>query len=450
MNKLATCLFALTLGLSNLALTSCEDQPDKFELTGGKPEINYVRMPYLSQADSLISEANLKSIICLVGNNLTSIREMWFNDQKAQLNTSYITDHTMIVQVPEVIPSSVSDKIFMVTADGDTLDYAFHVIVPKPTVSSLSCEYVKAGESVTIYGNYFVDDPNVPLTVILPDKQKVTEFDSFTQSSITFKMPSCDVEGPITVSSIYGETKSAFHYLESRGLLFDFDTPWDGTTVLGNHGWHARDILCDETSISGNFVQLGNGSAKMSVDGGWDDANFSFEYWCGSWDTPQNITSGDGVALFNVADFSNWENMSLKFEMYIPSAYPWSSGAMQICFEGIDKVTYSGNPVEGFDKVAGANAYVFNGEDGVSGSWGRAMYRPWSVTGTYNTADRWETVTIPLTDFKFDRIGGITTSTFKSEKDFASLTMFVIGGGVDGTECTPVIKIDNIRVVPNK
>ena len=123
---------------------------------------------------------------------------------------------------------------------------------------------------------------------------------------------------------------------------------------------------------------------------------------------------------------------------------------MQICFEGIDKVTYSGNPVEGFDKVAGANAYVFNGEDGVSGSWGRAMYRPWSVTGTYNTADRWETVTIPLTDFKFDRVGGITTSTFKSEKDFASLTMFVIGGGVDGTECTPVIKIDNIRVVPNK
>lgn len=449
-NKFITCLFAILIVASNVVLTSCEDQPDKFELTGGKPEINYVRMPYLSQADSLITEANLKSIICLVGNNLTSIREMWFNDQKAQLNTSYITDHTLIVQVPEVIPSLVSDKIFMVTADGDTVDYAFHVIVPKPTVSSMSCEYAKAGEAVTIYGNNFVDDPNVPLTVTLPSGDKVTEFDSFTQSTITFKMPSCDVEGPIKVSSIYGESESSFHYLESRGLLFDFDTPWDNSNVLGNHGWHARDILSDETSLSGNFVQLGNGSAKMTESGDWDDSNFSFEYWCGSWDTPQNITSGDGVALFNVVDFSNWENMSLKFEMYIPSAYPWSAGAMQICFEGIDKVTLSGNPVDGFDNVAGANAWVFNGEDADFGAWGRAMYRPWATTGTYNTADRWETVTIPLTDFKFDRTGLITSSTFKSEKDFASLTFFVLGGGVNGTECTPIIKIDNIRVVPNK
>ena len=36
-------------------------------------------------------------------------------------------------------------------------------------------------------------------------------------------------------------------------------------------------------------MQLGNGTAIMSEDGGWDDSNFAFEYWCGSWDTPQNV-----------------------------------------------------------------------------------------------------------------------------------------------------------------
>lgn len=46
--------------------TSCEDQPDKFELTGGLPQVSYIRMPYLAQSDSLIVEASLKSIICLV------------------------------------------------------------------------------------------------------------------------------------------------------------------------------------------------------------------------------------------------------------------------------------------------------------------------------------------------------------------------------------------------
>ena len=28
--------------------TSCEDQPDKFELTGGLPQVSYIRMPLVS------------------------------------------------------------------------------------------------------------------------------------------------------------------------------------------------------------------------------------------------------------------------------------------------------------------------------------------------------------------------------------------------------------------
>ena len=81
--------------------------------------------------------------------------------------------------------------------------------------------------------------------------------------------------------------------------------------------------------------------------GGWDDSNFAFEYWCGSWDTPQNVTSGQGMALHNLVNFKDFANMSLKFEMCIPSSNPWSAGAMQICFEGYDKVTLSGNPIDG-------------------------------------------------------------------------------------------------------
>ena len=287
----------------------------------------------------------------------------------------------------------------------------------------------------------------MPLKVILPDGQELTEFTSFTQSTISFNMPECTTEGSIKVETIYGEATSAFHYLDTRGILFDFD----GKTGLGNHGWHNRDILSDETSIMGNFVQLGDGAAVMSEDGGWNDGAFSFEYWCGSWDTPQNITSGDGIALFNLVDFSDYENMSLKFEMNIPSSNPWSAGAMQVCFEGIDKVTLSGNAVTGYDKVAGANAWVFNGDGGEEfATWGRAMYRPWTTTGSYDTGGNWVTVTIPLSSFNVDRTGAVTSNTFKSAQDFGSLTIFVLGGGVNGTECTPIIKIDNIRVVPNK
>lgn len=423
-------------------LASCEDQPDKFEFGCGTPSISYVRMPYLSQRDSLITEASLGSVICLVGDNLTNVKSILFNDKKAALNTSYMTDHTIIVPVPDEIPSLVSDKIFMVTSSNDTVAYDFRIVVPAPAVSSMSFEYAKAGEEVTISGRYFIDDPNVPLVVTLPDGKTISGSDikSMTQTTITFNMPDCTTEGTIKVKTIYGETTSAFHYLDSRGLLFDFDTKG-----LTQQGWKAIAVKSDETSFDGQFGQFGTGSAKMNGTDVWDDANFFFQYWCGSWESPQNITSGTGIALNNYVDFSNWKNMALKFEMYIPTSNPWTGGALQICFLGVDKVTLSGNPIAGYSTVKGASWDMLTGEDN---GWGRAFYRPWFTTGTYDTGDKWETVTIPLTDLTYDVQGASATSTPSKPEDFASLMMQVLYGG--GTDCYPIIKVDNIRVVPNK
>lgn len=78
------------------------------------------------------------------------------------------------------------------------------------------------------------------------------------------------------------------------------------------------------------------------------------------------------------------------------------------------------------------------------------MYRPWTTTGSYDTGDKWVTVTIPLSSFNLDRTGASTSTVPNKASDFASLTMFVVAGGVNGTECKPIIRIDNIRVVPNK
>ena len=438
------CALALTTGF---AMTSCEDEPDKYEVADGVPTVRYIRSPYAASADSLITAATTGTTICLVGDNLRSIYELYFNDRQAILNNSYMTDHTVLVDVPQDIPTEVSNKIYMVTRSGETVEYDFSVTVPAPTLTAMSCEYAPAGSEVSITGNYFVDDPNVPLEVVFPGDVVVNEFTNISQNSISFIMPECTEEGAIDVTTIYGTTTSAFHYLDTRGMMFDFD----GMTGLGSHGWHNHEALSDETSITGNFVQLGDGSALMTADGGWDDSNFAFEYWSGSWDTPQNITSGDGMALFNLVDFTDYENMALKFEMYIPSSNPWSAGAMQIGFAGYDIVSYSGNPIDGYSTVAAPNAYMFNGEGANDeGNFGRALYRPWTTSGSYDTNDEWVTVTIPLTSFTYNREGGAATAVPNSPDDFASLTIFVVGGGVSGTECAPIFKIDNIRAVPNR
>ena len=446
-NKIFSSLLLASAVAFSFSLQSCKDQPDEFELTGGTPTIDYIRPAKASAKDSLLVQAYPQATICLVGSNLTSIKEMYFNDKKAILNTSFITDHTLIVQVPSDIPDLVTDKIYMTTDDGDKLTYDFHVVIPAPTVASMSCEYAVPGSIATIYGSYFVDDPNVPLTVTFPDGQVATIKDiNSSRSAITIEVPNCTTEGQITVKSIYGTTNSAFRYLDSRGMLFDFDTPNIATNVvLGNHGWHAQKIETDDTAISGNFLRLGDPSVTLDADGAWNDGNFSFEYWPGNWQDPENY-QGDGVRLTDLADFSDYSNMSYKFEMLVPKDNPWASGAMQIIVGGVEKITNGAAGVKDIDgkTLAGANNTYFNND-----VLPRGIYRPWEATGSFDTAGEWITVTIPISEFKYGFSGAAATGTLTAD-DFTSLTIFVVSGGITGTECNPVIKIDNIRAVPNK
>ncbi|MBQ2089379.1 MAG: hypothetical protein II472_04045, partial [Lachnospiraceae bacterium] len=81
-------------------MTSCKDQPDKYEVADGTPTVHYVRclsseIKNNNDAEGthyttgeLVEEASTQSTICLVGDNLRSVYEIYFNDQKAVLNTS--------------------------------------------------------------------------------------------------------------------------------------------------------------------------------------------------------------------------------------------------------------------------------------------------------------------------------------------------------------------------
>jgi len=446
-NKLSSLLLTALVAATSFSLQSCKDQPDEFELTDGVPTINYIRPASASASDSLLVQAYPQASICLVGSNLTSIQQMYFNDKKAILNTSFITDKTLIVQVPSDIPDVVSDKIYMITKGHDTLTYDFHVVIPAPVVSQMSCEYAKPGSVATIYGSYFIDDPNVPLEIVFPDGKtaEIKEVNE-SRSAMTFIVPECTTEGQVTVKTIYGTSKSSFRYLDSRGILFDFDTPNAVTgEVLGNHGWHNMVIETDETALSGNFLRLGDAAVTMDEDGSWNDGNFSFEYWPGNWQNPEDY-GGNGVRLTSLVDFSDYANMSYKFEMLIPKANPWAAGAMQVIVGGVDKISQGDAGVKDIDgnTLAGCNNTYFNNDE-----LPRGIYRPWEATGSYDTADEWITVTVPISEFKYGFSGGAATGSLNA-KDFSSLTIFVVSGGIKGKECNPVIKIDNIRAVPNK
>lgn len=433
-------LFGFAFLAAASGLTGCNDQPDKFEMTAGLPTIKYVRLTDPEKADSLLDQAYMETTICLVGDNLTSIHKMWFNDQPALLNTSLITDHTLIVDVPSKIPDEITNKIYIETRDGSNCEYDFTVLVPDPVITSLKNEWVKAGDEAVLFGRYFVDDPSYPVQITMPGNIAVPHdnITSFSENEIHFIVPmECDgISGQINLSTMYGRARSPFYFHDDRGILFDFDgkSPLDFTSNC----WHAKAPITDENSISGAYIQLGTGEATMD-DATWDDGNFFAEYWAGSWDFDYP-SYGPGMLLCDLVDFTNWQNMSLKFEMQVPSSNSWNAAAMQIIF------------------APGALIHIweaswdFFSSDNASLQAPRAMYRPWqtAANGDFNTDDEWITVTLPLSTFNYNYEGGSTANPITGPESFGSFQMCVIGGGITTEkECTPIIRVDNIRAVEN-
>lgn len=435
--------FVAALAMMGCFMTACEDQPDKYEIADGVPTLKYVRSPLPEEADSLLVGAYLGNTVCLVGDNLRSIYELYFNDQKATLNTSYMTDHTVLVDIPKNIPEEVTNKIYMITKSGEKVDFDFSVMVPAPVVSSMSCEYAPAGSEAVLYGDYFVDDPNVPLTISMPGDITVEgeQITSITKTAVKFIIvPEGAVQGNIRVKSIYGTGQSVFQYKDTRNILFDWDGKYEGALAAGN-SWNGDNekkgqILASVPSVDEKYMVMG----PATLSGGqWQTPG---EYLMMYWPDP-NATEGC-VPLYNLPQFKKMledykiEELALKFEVYVPTSNPWMAEGMQIRFTSLDEVSMSNQTQD----------YIWNDDEShEEGKAPRGVWVPWEETGSYDTNNQWVTVTLKMSEFN-KLVSGLASDTEFTQDRFAGLSIFLRGGGVDGKECEPIICIDNIRVVP--
>lgn len=434
--------FVAALAMMGCLMTACEDQPDKYEIADGVPTLKYVRSPLPEEADSLLVGAYLGNTVCLVGDNLRSIYELYFNDQKATLNTSYMTDHTILVDIPKNIPEEVTNKIYMITKSGEKVDFDFSVMVPAPVVSSMSCEYAPAGSEAVLYGDYFVDDPNVPLTISMPGDITVEgeQITSITKTAVKFIVPEGAVQGNIRVKSIYGTGQSVFQYKDTRNILFDWDGKYEGALAAGN-SWNGDNekkgqILASVPPVDEKYMVMG----PATLSGGqWQTPG---EYLMMYWPDP-NATEGC-VPLYNLPQFKKMledykiEELALKFEVYVPTSNPWMAEGMQIRFTSLDEVSMSNQTQD----------YIWNDDEShEEGKAPRGVWVPWEETGSYDTNNQWVTVTLKMSEFN-KLVSGLASDTEFTQDRFAGLSIFLRGGGVDGKECEPIICIDNIRVVP--
>lgn len=396
-----------------LSVGACDDDNDMEG--GGTPVVRYVRPCDVASSDSLLLGAYLGAKITIIGEDLAGVNKIYFNDQQASLNPNYVTDNAIIVSIPSSIPG-IKENLIKLYTNSDSCYYTFETEVPIPVVNSMICEYVKAGDVAHIEGLYFVNDEISPLTVTFTGGVQ-GEIESYDVNNIYVVVPEGAESGPVTVTSVYGSEESSLHFRDKRNIILDFDTTYpDGEY---HHGWHHGSGYSSNNGVNGQYLIF---SGEMNDDT-WDDTNFGYERWTYREDDPD---------FFNTSAIDKYE---MKFEVNIPEV--WSSSALQFIFTGAEEVWLNWQETSDGGNVS--NAYV------ADETYPRALWIPWVNNSSYTT-DGWITVTIPMADFKYNANG--EDAAIKGAGHYSGITLFVNGGGVTGTACTPIFHIDNVRVVP--
>ena len=60
-NRYTNWFFAAAVVVAGFSMAACEDEPDKYEVAGGKPTLKYVRVPDPAAADSLRPSSKARS-----------------------------------------------------------------------------------------------------------------------------------------------------------------------------------------------------------------------------------------------------------------------------------------------------------------------------------------------------------------------------------------------------
>jgi Surface glycan-binding protein B xyloglucan binding domain len=234
-NLLILFIMVLTAGL----FTACKKDDT------GTPRIKYVRITKPESSDSLLVGAGQGQLIAIMGENLENTVEVWFNDQKANLTPTYITNTSILVRVPNPIPVDISNKLKLVFKNGSVLLYDFVVEISAPDITSMDCEFVKDGDVATVRGDFFYE----PLTVSFTGGVN-GEIVSVTDQVIQVKVPAGVQPGPITIKTNFGQTKSDLWFRDNRNMLIT-DDPWSG--------WWGQNMVVDGSdplAINGNFSRI--------------------------------------------------------------------------------------------------------------------------------------------------------------------------------------------------
>lgn len=385
-------LLSLVILPSLYMFTSCEG--DKVD--DNVPVIKYIRVIDAEKSDSLVTTGYLGSTIAIMGEHLSNVKEVWFNDQQAKVNPLYVMSNNILVTIPSEIPKVFSDEIRLVTKTGKTTSYGFEIKIPAPALSTLKCEYVPDGDIAVIYGDYFIDP-----RVYFPGNIEA-DIVEFSKTEIHVIVPEGSIGGRITVQSDFGTTRSPFVFRDSElltpttKLFIDFE----------NTGWNNWNTgsFASENGITGQYLKL----AGKTGDWAWPVDAMQLYY--------------NNPVRKSIVSEGEIENLALRFEFY---SHEWHDTSLMFWFSNKEET----HDVDGDAPQAHWKPYLNNG-----------------VKSNYIT-DGWITVTIPLSDFKYDKEEKEDRS-INSLNELVDLHIIFFGPADDAYNAE--VWMDNFRIVKYK
>jgi hypothetical protein len=407
MNKLQSIICIFTLSV----LWACS----KDDGLSGPPSVRSVTLLDSARQDSAFTRALPGTLVLITGENLNDITEVSFNGLSVYFNPTYNTSTHLIITIPDEAPTEATDPdvpnlIHIKTTHGET-SYSFVVDIPPPSIFSISNENAMPGDSLIIYGSalWLIEK------IQFPGGREVTAVNSNPEGTRAgLIMPNLGSDtGRITIVAKYGSTLSdgPLNDHQSGDVVSNFtDAGETGELPRLNWAWWGADRKNDAALFPGtrgyylHCIFGGVGANDPAWWNGGRSGNFN------------------EVPMFSAAVMTHQaSDYALKFE--VNTREPWTTAICVLRF-------------------GETHAYRFTPFTGAPGQ-------------SFHTENKWQTVTIPLSEFKTAADGKEGTGTGAS-----SMGQLLKAGGVVPfgfriiSEAEPIevfnAAFDNFRIIKIK
>lgn len=431
-------------------LTSCSDDDNS---QSAQMTISKVYLQDVDAKDEVydreVDFARLGQMIRIEGSGFTGLKKVYINGYDTYFNNALMTDNNVWVTLDKKTPVDKADEsvrnTIVFVKDNTQIAYQFTVRASAPSIKSVDNTLPKAGEKVTVYGVNLQETTKITL----PGGIEITDGIESDEDGewYSFIMPSgVTASGSITSEGANGTAMTPAYFNEFRCFIIDFD----GTGEQGS--WSATfsaDDLVDDPLNSGrgkvcqiipeSFLANGQVSEGVSnIKGFWTAGNDNAN---DDWNRMTSVIPGT----------TRVDSVALQFDVYVPEEWDLSGQMVITLQNNLSNYGY-GSACTKYSAQYVNQAYA----------WVPWLDRETGDHKAFTTGERWQTITIPLSEFG-NYTNGEIDWTFQNVIDdrnggsYRNFGILFCNSDIEFSEkiiypssaFSQKIYVDNFRIVPN-